>query len=108
MAVSKYTVLRYDGVNYGALYLEDIGVRPQLGRGVMGQIGQDIIVNPGDCVALVNTGSVLMSIEKGILSKFSDAFVFEAHDSLAGVTGLNTRAALKGGKADPAVTVGDF
>lgn len=105
---SKYTVIRYDGVNYGALYLEDVGVRPQLGRGVMGTIGQDIVVNPGDCIALVNSGNVLLSREKGILKKFEDAFVFEETDTLAGVTGLGIRSGTVGTKTDPSNTVGDF
>jgi hypothetical protein len=108
MAVSKYTVLSYSGTNYGALYLEDIGVRPQLGKGVMGKIGQDIVINPGDIIAVVTTGDVLLSREKGTLKKYSDAVIATDVDSLAGITGLPTRAALTGRKTDPAVTVGDF
>lgn len=71
MAINKYTVVDYTGTNVGPLYLEDVQPRAQLGRAVQGQIGQDLVINPGDKVALVNTGAVLMSQEKGTIKLFS-------------------------------------
>ena len=61
MAISKYTIVSYDGIDLGAVYLEDIGKRSQLGGGEQFEIGQDIVINSGDSIALVNSGDVLLS-----------------------------------------------
>jgi hypothetical protein len=108
MPVSKYTVVSYDKTDVGPIYLEDVGPRPQLGRGVMGQIGQDIVINPGDIIPLVNTGAVMLSKEKGTLKAFEASLTLDEVDTIVGYTGIGTRAALVGRKTDPAETIGDF
>jgi hypothetical protein len=61
MALSKYSLIQYNGTNVGALYLLDVQQRPQLGNGQQYVWGQDIVINPADVIGLVNTGAVLMS-----------------------------------------------
>jgi hypothetical protein len=105
MAVEKYTLVSYDGTDIGAIYLEDIGKRKQLGGGDQFIPGQDLVVNKGDVVALVNSGPVLLSQELGILKRYSDAGSLTLIPS-EGVTGV-VRTGV-GTKADPASTQGDF
>lgn len=137
MALSKYSLITYRGVDVGKLYLEDVQQRPQLGAGAQRIIGQDIVINYGDEIALVNTGAVLMSEEKGILKRFTTAndaevakmvedaggtvyygadgnptglaapIAITAIDDLAGATGLS-RTGTVGTKVDPSNTIGDF
>lgn len=71
MAINKYTLVTYSGVDIGRIYLEDIGKRSQLGGGEQFVIGQDTYINPGETVGLVNTNAVLTSAEFGTLKKFS-------------------------------------
>lgn len=87
MPLSKYTLIQYNGTDVGALYLEDIQQRSQLGAGRQRIIGQDIVINSGDVIGVVNTGEVLMSEEKGILKRFStenDHGVAEAVEAAGG------------------------
>jgi hypothetical protein len=128
MAMSKYIKVTHNGdtstTDVGALYLQDIGVRPQLGRGIMGKIGQDIVINPGDAIYLVNTGDVALSCAKGELFTFSNnggstgvgasgtfiapvaTLTIEETDTI----GEDIRSALTGPnvKVEPVSTTGDF
>lgn len=137
MAITKYSLVTYRGVDVGAIYLEDVQQRSQLGAGRQRIVGQDQVINFSDEIYLVNTGEVLMSQEKGILSRFTTAndpeiatmvednggTVFYAADGsptglaapititgiddLAGATGLS-RSGVTGTKVDPSETIGDF
>jgi len=137
MALNKYSLITYRGVDVGALYLEDIQQRSQLGAGRQRVVGQDLVINFSDEIALVNTGEVLMSEEKGTLKRFATAndpevakmvedaggtvyygtdgnptglaapITITGIDDLAGATGLS-RAGTVGTKTDPSNTVGDF
>jgi len=116
MSISKYTIVSYDGIDLGAVYLEDIGKRSQLGGGEQFEIGQDIVINSGDSIALVNSGDVLLSLEKGTLNEYGPTgmggqggFSFSDTDDLSGITGLY-RSGVTGPdkKADPENTIGDF
>lgn len=71
MAISKYTLVTYGGVDVGRIYLEDIGKRSQLGGGEQFVIGQDTYISHGETIGLVNTNAVLTSAEFGTLKKFS-------------------------------------
>ena len=73
MAMENFTLVSYSGTNVGAIYLEDIGKRKQLGGGDQFVKGQDIIVNKGDFIALVNAGGVPISAQLGVLKTFSTA-----------------------------------
>lgn len=75
MALSKYSLIQYNGTNIGALYLVDVQQRPQLGAGQQYAWGQDLVVNPADVIGLVNTGAVLMSetSDLGTLKTWSTA-----------------------------------
>lgn len=67
------TVVKYDGTNYGRLYLNDIGRRNQLGGGVSvyGK-GQDQYLSSGQDATLVSTSDVLLSVDRGRIKKFVD------------------------------------
>lgn len=73
MALSKYSLIQYNGTDIGALYLNDVQQRSQLGAGQQYVWGQDIVINPADVIGLVNTGAVLMSEtdSKGSLNAWS-------------------------------------
>ena len=71
MALEKYTLVSYTGTDLGRIYLEDIGKRKQLGGGDQFARGQDIMIDHGDTIALVNSGNVLSSVELGIIKTFS-------------------------------------
>lgn len=73
MALEKYTLVSYNGTDVGAVYLEDCGKRKQLGGGDQFIKGQDIVINKGDTIALVNSGAVLTSQELGIIKTWSTA-----------------------------------
>lgn len=73
MALSKYTLVSYNGTDIGKVYLEDLGKRKQLGGGDQYIKGQDIVIRKGDTIALVNTSGVLTSQEFGQLKTFSTA-----------------------------------
>lgn len=56
----------------GQIYLADIGRRNSLGGSIsIYNIGQDCYLNPGEHVDLVATGDVLLSVDRGIIKKFS-------------------------------------
>ena len=61
MAVEPYTLVTYDGLDIGGIYLGDIGMRMQLGGGIQYEMGQDIYINKGESICLVTTGDVLLS-----------------------------------------------
>ena len=61
MALQKYTLISYTGTNVGKIYLDEVGKRIQLGGGDQFIRGQDIVIRPGDTIALVNSGNVLTS-----------------------------------------------
>lgn len=73
MALENYTLVAYSGTDVGAIYLEDIGKRKQLGGGDQAVKGQDIVINAGDKIALVNAGGVVISSQLGILKTWSTA-----------------------------------
>ena len=73
MSLSMFTLVSYNGTNIGNIYLEDCGKRHQLGGSEQFNIGQDIIIEPGDVIALVNSGEVLTSEQYGILKTWSTA-----------------------------------
>jgi len=56
----------------GQVYLADVGRRNSLGGGVsIYEYGQDRYLNPGDTIQLVATSQVLLSVDRGILNRFS-------------------------------------
>ena len=56
----------------GQLYLADVGRRNSLGGGAsIYEYGQDRYLNPGATVQLVATSQVLLSVDRGMLRKFS-------------------------------------
>lgn len=105
MALETFTIVAYSGTNIGAIYLEDCGKRKQLGGGDQFVHGQDIVINHGDRIALVNGGPVLVSAQLGILKRYaaSGSLVLTQSATATGIvrTGMGT-------KVDPLVTQGDF
>ena len=134
MALEKYTLVSYVGTDIGKVYIEDIGKRKQLGGGDQFVKGQDIVIEHGDTIALVNSGNVLVSSELGILKTWSTWNSAQLKAIIAkgggtadwglsgGITGLVApfslipsagatgvfRAGVTGGKTNPPTTVGEF
>jgi len=117
MAITNYTLIQYDGIDLGTVYLEDVGKRSQLGGGIQHKLGQDIVLNPGDVIGLVNTGDVLLSKENGVLAEFGPTGAggqgginYTELDSITGLTGTQaiTRSGIPTTKTDPTSTLGDF
>lgn len=135
MAVEPYTLVTYNGLDIGGIYLGDIGRRMQLGGGEQYEMGQDIYINKGESICLITTGDVLMSQlggttgSPGILRRYSTdnepellQLLIDSGALAAGSTGFDAPLTLLGSatctgvvrfgttgiKADPAVTIGDF
>lgn len=71
------TVVKYDGTDYGSVYLRDVGQRNQLGGGNgIFEYGQDRYISSGQDATLVDTGQVLMSKDQGVIKKFEDLGAF--------------------------------
>lgn len=71
MAVQKVEITHND-TGLGQIYLSDVGRRNSLGGGVsVYENGQDCYLNPGETIELVATSQVLLSIDRGVLKKFS-------------------------------------
>jgi len=65
------TVVKYDGTNYGSIYLKDVGQRNQLGGGKgIFVYGQDRYISYGQDATLVDSGDVLLSKDRGTIKKF--------------------------------------
>ena len=65
------TVVKYDGTNYGSIYLKDVGQRNQLGGGKgIFVYGQDRYISYGQDATLVDSGDVLLSKDSGTIKKF--------------------------------------
>jgi hypothetical protein len=135
MAVENYTLVTYDGLDIGGIYLGDIGKRAQLGGGVQGELAQDTYISKGESICLVTTGDVLMSQlsgttgSPGVLRRYSTdneaelLSVLVASGALpAGTTGFDApitllasatctgvvRFGTTGVKVNPSKTEGDF
>lgn len=116
MAIMKYAQVVYSADrDVGSIYLEDVQQRSQLGAGLQKLIGQDIIINPGDTINLVNTGAVLMSKESGTLGYFTTGANFPQFSNVAPVAITESdskiaevRTGIPTAKTDPTITVGDF
>jgi len=75
--VDSTTVVKYDGTDYGRIYLGDIGQRNQLGCGKgLYVLGQDRYINHGQDATFVKTGDVLLSANQGRIKKFVDKGAF--------------------------------
>jgi len=75
MAVPKVRIT-HNGTNgtktVGQLYLSDVGRRNSFGGGAsIYEYGQDCYLNPGDTKDLVATSQVLLSVDRGLLNRFS-------------------------------------
>ena len=135
MAVEPYTLVTYDGLDIGGIYLGDIGKRMQLGGGVQSEMGQDIYIGKGESICLVTTGDVLLSSiggstgSPGTLRRYSTdneaellQLLIDGGNVAAGTTGFDApltllssatctgviRFGTTGLKENPAVSEGDF
>ena len=104
MSLSKYTLVSYNDTDIGTIYIEDIGKRKQLGGGDQFVKGQDIVIEHGDTIALVNSGNVLVSSEIGTIKTWSTAnselvaAILVGSDNTIGIGGTVYRASgLTGG-----------
>lgn len=89
MALTKaYIKVEYSGPNVGPIYLADIGVRYSLQGGLYNKIGQDQVINKGDIIYLVQTGEVMLSIEKGALKTHSTDGYFTKEKDARFIQGL--------------------
>ena len=75
MAMPKVQIV-HNGTNgvktVGQLYLADCGRRNSLGGGAsIYEYGQDQYLNPGDTIQLISTSQVLLSVDRGMLNRFS-------------------------------------
>ena len=69
-------IVSYDGTNVGRIYLRDVGQRNGLGGGgSIYELGQDQYINYGQDATLVQTGDVLLSIDRGVIKTFTEAGV---------------------------------
>jgi hypothetical protein len=73
MALDNFTLVTYSGTDIGAIYIEDIGKRKQLGGGDQAIKGQDVVIRKGDTVALANGSGVVISAQLGTLKTWSTA-----------------------------------
>jgi len=65
-------IVKYDGTNYGKIYLGDVGQRNQLGTGKgVYSFGQDRYMHYGQDATFVSTGDVLLSQDRGRIKKFN-------------------------------------
>jgi len=66
------TKVRYDGTDYGKIYLGDVGQRNQLGtgRGIY-SYGQDRYLSHGQDATFIDTGDVLLSANRGRIAKLN-------------------------------------
>lgn len=72
--------LKYDGTNYGSIYLRDIGQRNQLGGGRGLYIhGQDRYVDWSGTYTLLRTQEVMESINSGVIGNFLDKTAFHVY-----------------------------
>jgi transketolase C-terminal domain/subunit len=76
-------VVKYDGTNYGRVYLRDVGARNGLGGGKgIYNLGQDRYLNHGQDATLVQTGEVALSAKKGVISKMTAKGAFTVSDAV--------------------------
>ena len=69
--------LKYDGTNFGPVYLKDIGMRNQLGGGRGLYIhGQDRYVDWSTSTTLLRTQEVMASINSGVIGDMLDKTAF--------------------------------
>ena len=95
MALDNFTLVTYSGTDIGAIYIEDIGKRKQLGGGDQFIKGQDVVMRKGDTVALANGSGVVISAQLGTLKTWSTAnselvaSIFEGNSTLGkGASGI--------------------
>lgn len=70
-------VVKYDGTNYGKVYLGDVGQRNQLGGGKgLYTLGQDRYLTYGQDTTFVGTGDVYMSASSGKIKAMEDKGAF--------------------------------
>lgn len=75
--VDSTTVVKYDGTDYGRVYLGDVGQRNQLGggRGLYTH-GQDRYISHGQDATFVKTSDVLLSANQGRIKAMVDKGAF--------------------------------
>lgn len=70
-------IVKYDGTDYGRVYLGDVGQRHQLGGGKgLYTIGQDRYLSHGQDATFVGTGDAYMSANSGRIKKFETKGAF--------------------------------
>ena len=71
-------VVKYDGTDFGRVYIGDAGKRRQLGGAPDGltTLGQDRYLSYGSDTTFVRTGQVMMSIDQGVIGKMIDKTAF--------------------------------
>ena len=71
------TVVKYDGTNYGRVYLGDAGQRNQLGTGKgIYSYGQDRYISRGQDATFLNTSDVIMSTNRGRIKRYNTKGAF--------------------------------
>ena len=93
-ASSQLMTIVYDGMDKGPIYLEDVGQRPQMGKGEQGVPGQDLYMHHGDRVSLKLTDRVQKSCTSGVIKMNTGSLSF-SHPYGSPV---DIRKALIGGK----------
>lgn len=70
-------IVKYDGTDYGRVYLGDVGQRHQLGGGQgLYTKGQDRYLSYGSDTTFVGTGDVYMSANSGRIKSFQTRGAF--------------------------------
>ena len=70
MAIESYTLVTYNGIDIGSIYLNDLSKRTQLGGAIQWEFGQDIVISSGRSICFVTTGDVLASKREGTLHRY--------------------------------------
>ena len=80
MATDSTVLVKYDGTDYGRVYVGDVGQRNQLGGGKgIYTIGQDRYMSSGQDATFIKTGDVLMSVFYGKIKSMVDKTSFSVH-----------------------------
>jgi len=70
-------IVKYDGTNYGRMYLGDVGQRPGIGNGKgLPYHGQDRYISKGQDATFLSTSDVVLSADRGRIKKFVDKGAF--------------------------------